>query len=207
MNAFFLKKQFSYALPTITMLIMVYVVMGTHQNPFYFFPSFYDHFWGKPFQVLDVLTQYGNFVFYIVYLTILALAVKYSHQDGKTFIKHYLLVQFLFTLVMVQGLKYAVGEPRPFTEDNTNQPFTTNSRYHSFPSGHTAEAIAAAGPLAYYSSAYVLSFLWGLIPAGIGFSRIYFAKHYPIDVLAGLAIGSMATYLVVYMNHKKTVQL
>jgi len=36
-----------------------------------------------------------------------------------------------------------------------------------------------------------LRFLFYLLPLAVGFSRVYLAKHYPLDVLAGYLWGSM----------------
>ncbi len=84
--------------------------------------------------------------------------------------------------VVVEGLKWAVDKPRP-----------DNSGNDSFPSGHTNDAFMAA---TFIQKRYGSS--WG-IPAylGAGFvawSRVETDKHYVEDVLAGAAIGSLASW-------------
>ena len=89
-------------------------------------------------------------------------------------------------------LKYTIKEPRPsvrypglvFTNSETRDP--------SFPSGHTLVAFATATSLALeYKKWYVTgpAYLWA---GSVGFSRMYLGKHYPSDVLAGMAIGILS---------------
>jgi undecaprenyl-diphosphatase len=66
---------------------------------------------------------------------------------------------------------------------------------HSFPSGHTTAIFSVIIPFA-------LAFPWlGIIvlPVGIlvGLSRMYLGLHYPSDVLAGCALGSLTAFLTV----------
>jgi undecaprenyl-diphosphatase len=58
---------------------------------------------------------------------------------------------------------------------------------HSFPSGHTATAVAGAIVLSYFVPQAAP--LFALLAALIAYSRLYVGVHYPLDVLAGAAIG------------------
>lgn len=57
----------------------------------------------------------------------------------------------------------------------------------SFPSGHTAVAFAVAAAFA----GEPLGILLLILAAGIGVSRIYLRAHYPLDVAAGMLLGSL----------------
>lgn len=193
----FTRKQWLFLMPTLLMLGLVLLYhFGENPIPFYQ-PSY--HWWNGQLQpFIQQITNLGNPVFHIIYLTIFALAIHFRSAQGLAFFTSYLLIQIGFTLMLVQLLKYGVGAARPYTFLNEYQFLTTNSAFHSFPSGHTAEIVAACGFLAYYFRHKLSVFLLGLVPAIMGFSRIYLGKHYPIDVFCGMLIGMASTALMVY---------
>jgi len=89
-------------------------------------------------------------------------------------------------VVLAEGLKYAVGRPRPYQE--------RYERGRSLPSGHTAAVFAGA---AYWQRRYgweagVPAYL---LAATVGYSRVWSANHYWSDVIAGAAIGTVFPYL------------
>ncbi|MEU7104403.1 phosphatase PAP2 family protein [Streptomyces sp. NPDC046215] len=82
-----------------------------------------------------------------------------------------------------------VLETVPLVRRLSRQPITT-----SFPSGHSASAVAFATGVALENRK------WGLalapIAASVCFSRVYTGVHYPGDVLAGAALGAGAAFAV-----------
>ena len=63
----------------------------------------------------------------------------------------------------------------------------TKSSGSSYPSGHAANSMAAALALA-FCVPRVRRWIF-LMPLIVGYSRLYLAKHYPTDVLAGWLLG------------------
>jgi len=67
----------------------------------------------------------------------------------------------------------------------------------SFPSGHTAAAVALYGGIAILAlwiygrrpATVLASILLACVPVYVGFSRLYRGMHYPSDVLAGALLG------------------
>lgn len=65
----------------------------------------------------------------------------------------------------------------------------------SFPSGHTAAALALYGALAllvYLHTRNKLSWLLFLMPVAVGMARLYRGMHHPSDVVGGLLLGALS---------------
>lgn len=96
---------------------------------------------------------------------------------------------------LAEVLKAATDRPRPYVVDPTLRTPAGKEPDSSFPSGHTTVAFAGATVLAFDTPE--------LAPYGyafatlVGLSRIYEGVHYPTDVLAGAALGSLVAWGVV----------
>jgi undecaprenyl-diphosphatase len=95
-------------------------------------------------------------------------------------------------------VKVVVGEKRPTEPD----PLITIPHSHSFPSGHTATATAAAVVL----SALVprLAPLFVVLAAAIAYSRVYVGVHYPLDLVGGAAIGAATALLLLAAARRRS---
>lgn len=85
----------------------------------------------------------------------------------------------------------------------------------SYPSGHTAAAVALYGCIAVvilanwaarHPSVRVAAALLFCIPVYVGVSRLYEGEHYPSDVLAGALLGSLWLLCVLPMLKPRTRQ-
>ena len=96
----------------------------------------------------------------------------------------------LLASLAAEGLKAATGRERPHVDTLVPRPDTG-----SFPSGHAATSFACATVLAAFEPRlrvplYVLAAL-------IAASRTYVGVHYPLDALAGSALGVLIGWAVV----------
>ena len=70
----------------------------------------------------------------------------------------------------------------------------------SFPSGHTAVSFAAA------TAIYAINKKWGIVAyifaVVMGFSRLYLGVHFPLDVVCGAIVGTVAAKLVLFLAKK-----
>jgi undecaprenyl-diphosphatase len=84
--------------------------------------------------------------------------------------------------------KALVDRQRPYEVIPEADPLLRWDVAGSFPSGHAATSVAGAVVLA-----YLLGRWWpwlALLAAAVAFSRVYVGVHYPLDVLAGAALGA-----------------
>ena len=110
----------------------------------------------------------------------------------------------VFALVLVADVaaylladlgKALVHRHRPFVHQ-----LGPSTATHSFPSGHSATSFACAAVLASLAPRlrvplYVLAVL-------ITLSRLYNGDHYPLDVLAGAALGSIVAVVVLRVSRR-----
>ncbi len=85
------------------------------------------------------------------------------------------------------ALKEWIGRDRPPVADPDPAPLVDLPATFSFPSGHATVSFACATTLALAVPRLALP-LYALATA-ISFSRVYVGVHYPLDVLAGAALG------------------
>jgi diacylglycerol kinase family enzyme/membrane-associated phospholipid phosphatase len=100
----------------------------------------------------------------------------------------YVVFSVLLELVVFLVTTLAVHRPRPAVPELDASPPTS-----SFPSGHTAAAVALYGAVAllvYKRAGRNTSWLLLLIPAAVGVARLYRGMHYPSDVIAGALLGA-----------------
>ncbi len=91
----------------------------------------------------------------------------------------------------------------------TRQLRPDNSSYNSFPSGHTAQAFAAATFLSeeYKTTIKWIPFVAYGIASTVGTLRILNNKHYISDVLVGAGIGILSTKFSYYTHRYKIKQV
>jgi undecaprenyl-diphosphatase len=101
-----------------------------------------------------------------------------------------------------RAIKIAAGRSRPSVEIDAgwNGP-RFSSKYHAFPSGHTAASTAFFAALCVARSRVGVWFL--PIPLLIGFSRLYVGAHHLSDVVFAAMLGSVcAAVLTPYIQRR-----
>lgn len=96
----------------------------------------------------------------------------------------------LLATVLSQVLKRVLRRPRPDARIAGFQALARNPDRFSFPSGHTAAAVAVA--VAFAGEPHGVGAAAAALASGIALSRVYLGAHYPLDVAAGALLGAMA---------------
>lgn len=92
--------------------------------------------------------------------------------------------------LLAQGLKRLSRRRRPTSGIQGFTALAQNPDAFSFPSGHTAASVALA--VAWAGEGQGLGLLASGFAALVGLSRVYLGVHYPLDVMAGAALGLAA---------------
>jgi len=72
--------------------------------------------------------------------------------------------------------------------------------HHSFPSGHSTTVAAVFTMIAYFrSSKKTEMIIYAILCPLIAFSRIYLGVHFLGDVIAGIFLGCICTFLILYL--------
>ena len=125
------------------------------------------------------------------------------------------LMAYFSSGLFTQILKNIIYAPRPriyfeasqylFHVDNFGN---SGGGASSFPSGHTTSAFALATVFAIHFRKKYKSMLLLVAAALVGYSRIYLAQHFPVDVLVGACIGIVfATASVVLSRSNNKIGL
>lgn len=126
-----------------------------------------------------------------------------------------ILLAYLSSGLFTQILKNCIYAPRPRIYFEASQYLyhldnfgNSGGGSSSFPSGHTTSAFALATVLAVHFKNKFTGIILFIAAALVGYSRIYLAQHFPVDVLVGAFIGiSFATLSIVLMNSKMSIRL
>ena len=148
-----------------------------------------------------VMTNLGD-GFFIIFAAILLLSIKKKKKAMAV------LLAYAYSGVFVQLSKRLYNQPRPkLLMQQLHIPYThfvegLNVHNHSsFPSGHTASAFALSTIMVLVFKKKKISWPCIIFAVAVGYSRIYLAQHFPIDVLFGALAGVLCGCLSYHQTY------
>ncbi len=145
-------------------------------------------------KVLVPITRSGNNGYIWFAMCIPLLILNKYRLTGFTII----LAMIISGLAGEITIKHIVGRVRPCNRDFGQELLIKHPAHYSFPSGHTSASFAVAMViLLMMPILYIPVLLYAIL---MGFSRIYLLVHYPTDVLAGMALGTICGWVAVCVS-------
>lgn len=172
---------------------MINFIVNIDKEILYFIQEFLrSEFLNK---VFSFITSLGNGGFIWVTTSIILLISKKTRKAGVLSICSLLLCYVTNDLI----IKKLVARERPFNQFSDVIPLIKKPVDFSFPSGHSASSFASAGILfRYLDKKYgILAIVFATL---IAFSRLYLGVHFPSDVIAGVIIGLINSYIISKME-------
>ena len=155
----------------------------------------------KAKKVLLVADKLLTGLFGLAYIMLWVYAIFWSDFSARDFIRITFIP--LLALFLVSVLRALIARPRPYAEEGANiQPLKTRkgNEEDSFPSRHLACATAIA--LCFFPSLPLIGGALLALCVGVAYVRFALGVHYPSDLLAGGAVGSIVAglyYLLEYV--------
>ncbi|MCD6398816.1 MAG: phosphatase PAP2 family protein [Candidatus Aenigmarchaeota archaeon] len=127
----------------------------------------------------------------VVYVSLLFIPLYLWGRDKKEVLLYFFI--FLIDFLVVYGLKYMIGAPRP---GFSLVPIPTSP---SFPSMHSSLGFMPLGFFFNKKKLRIPLFVYGAL---IAYSRVYIGVHYWLDVIVGSFIGFFLSFYV-YQKREK----
>ena len=142
-----------------------------------------------------------------IWLVLLLVSILYKKK-----ITPLIVTAFVVSTVLVQGCKHFIAPNvlRPIKAiANTAVIHVVQTPHEtgSFPSGHTATAFCVfliACLLIKNKRVVVVGFVAALL---VGYSRVYLAQHFPLDVAVGMLVAIASVTLAILVQKKWNVQI
>ena len=130
--------------------------------------------------VLKDLGTYGSFIFYLVAAVIFYIAGAYT-------ISLTLILSLAAVTIVVAAIRLVYFKPRPDMKIKKYNILYERIDNSSFPSIHVARGVMLS--IAFFKAAPIMSPLLAILVVAVCASRIYFKRHYIVDITAGALIG------------------
>jgi membrane-associated phospholipid phosphatase len=195
-----MKKYWAFYIPYLLFVLILVALLLCNSKPDL-------HLWltSSNSPVADIFFHYYTYVGDWIPYLIIASLLFYRYRMAL-----FVLIAQLTTGLISIIIKQTWNEPRPVLYFKQHFPAVQLhqivgehlNKVHSFPSGHTITAFALFMALAFYTEKKGIHFLYFVLAALVGYSRIYLSQHFVLDVLVGSFIGVSVTIICKYRFEK-----
>lgn len=105
-------------------------------------------------------------------------------------------LSFLLCVGVAEVIKNLVMRPRPFLDIAELVPLVKPPQSYSFPSVHTVSSFSVAWILLWSRERKAIRYAVFAFALLMAFSRLYVGVHYPSDVLTGMLLAFLGSYIV-----------
>ena len=141
--------------------------------------------------IMIFITNLGDRGFIWIIIGIILLISKKYRKIGLAM----LIALAVTSLIGEVFIKNIIQRPRAFTTFPDIEIIIKAPLSYSFPSGHTASSFAAAVVLGYYIKNW--KYLFYFFAALVAFSRLYLFVHYPSDIIGGISLGVVCSFMTI----------
>jgi lipid A 4'-phosphatase len=185
--------------------VCIYLLLGTIVFLFfdYSISKFFYNINSQTISLFETLTHFGDSLYFFVPTILIWAAIKIIQNKNKIILTISDISLFIFFNILISGIvvqifKHIIGRPRPplFHSNNlsTIDIFQFDSKWHSFPSGHTATIFAFI---------FCLLFLFPrikniliTIAVVIASTRVIVGAHYVSDIFGGALVSYITSILL-----------
>lgn len=152
--------------------------------------------------IMYALSTYTSW--FLVCLSVILYILYTNRSTGKRVVS-FLLLGVVINSVVNNIIKFIVMRPRPGSNidiQHAMRQLEDIGSTSSFFSSHSSNSICLAlFSTLYFRNKYygIVAFAWAI---SVAYSRIYVGKHYPLDVICGIAFGIL-TGTITYWLYKK----
>ena len=149
------------------------------------------------------VTRFGDWPGHFV-IGLLGIGIAWI-RGNKKWMRIFLAMLIALSIAGLAGraLKFTTGRARPSVKSELmwNGPRWSDSKYHSFPSGHVDASVG------FFAVLLLANWRIGLpclaIPIVIGFSRMYLGAHYLSDVVCAAVLGVLSALAVWHFARRR----
>lgn len=147
--------------------------------------------------IMLFFTRIGDLLALWIFIIFIILLLKKEKRNAIQLALS-LVVTFIISEVL---LKNMIKRPRPFVENSQLPSLIEQPNTYSFPSSHSSTSFAVATSLTFINR------IWGLVAYPIAiliaFSRVYLNVHHPSDVIVGMLVGTLVSFIINKLLVKK----